>query len=76
MTDMIANSVQEYVDIALALAARPDHLHELRHSLRPRMAASTLCDGSSFARKMEAAFRTIWKQWCERQPPPDRAAIV
>jgi len=76
MTDMIANSVQEYVDIALALAARPEYLHELRRSLRARMAASTLCDGYSFARKVEATFRTIWKHWCERQLSPDRSAIA
>ena len=32
-------------------------------SLRPRMAASSLCDGPAFARKMEAAFRSVWQDW-------------
>ena len=65
LTDLIANSVEEYVAIALALAGNPGHLHELRRSLRSRMAASSLCDGRAFARKMEAAFRTMWQVWCE-----------
>ena len=65
LTDLIANSVEEYVEIALALASNPGRLEELRRSLRPRMAASPLCDGPAFARKMEAAFRTMWQHWCE-----------
>ncbi len=65
LTDLIANSVEEYVEIALALAGNRGRLGELRRSLRPRMAASPLCDGRAFARKMEAAFRTMWQHWCE-----------
>ena len=71
LTDWIANSVKEYVTIALALAGNQGHLHELRLSLRSRMAASSLCDGRAFARKMEAAFRTMWQVWCE---DPDKVA--
>jgi predicted O-linked N-acetylglucosamine transferase (SPINDLY family) len=64
LTDLIADSVEEYVEIALALACNPGRLDELRRSLRPRMAASPLCDGRAFARKMEAAFRAMWQDWC------------
>ena len=62
LTDLIANSVEEYVEIALALARNPGRLDELRRTLRPRMAASPLCDGRAFARKIEAAFRTMWQR--------------
>ena len=65
LTDLIANSVEEYLEIALALAGHPRRLEDLRRALRPRMAASSLCDGGAFARKMEAAFRTMWQHWCE-----------
>jgi len=65
LTDLIANSVEEYLEIALTLARNPGHLDELRRTLRPRMAASSLCDGRAFARKIEAAFRTMWQVWCE-----------
>ena len=65
LTDLIANSAEEYVEIAVELASTPARLDELRRSLRPRMAASPLCDGPTFARKMESAFRTMWAAWCQ-----------
>jgi protein O-GlcNAc transferase len=68
MPYLIANSVEEYVDIAVALANHPARLAELRRSLRPHIAGSPLCDGAAFARKIEAVFRSIWKHWCETPP--------
>jgi predicted O-linked N-acetylglucosamine transferase (SPINDLY family) len=65
LTDMIADTVEGYVEIAVALAGDPARLNDLRRSLRPRMAASQLCDGPAFARKIETAFRTMWQNWCE-----------
>jgi len=65
LTDLIAYSAEEYVEIALRLANDPARLSKLRHSLRPRMAASSLGDGPAFARKIEAALRTMWQRWCE-----------
>jgi predicted O-linked N-acetylglucosamine transferase (SPINDLY family) len=65
-TDLIARSAEEYVDIALALANDPARLSALRRSLRPRMAASSLCDAHAFARKIEAAYRSMWQKWCKR----------
>jgi protein O-GlcNAc transferase len=64
LSDLIANSADEYVAIAAALAEDPARLNELRRSLRPCMAASPLCDGRAFARKVETAFRGMWQQWC------------
>jgi protein O-GlcNAc transferase len=64
LTDLIANSVEEYVEIALALTGNPAGLAEMRRSLRAHLAASPLCDGRAFARKVEAAFRNMWHQWC------------
>jgi predicted O-linked N-acetylglucosamine transferase (SPINDLY family) len=65
LTDLIANSVEEYVEIALALAGNLGRLNDLRRALRPRLGASPLCDGYAFARKMEATFRTMWQHWCD-----------
>jgi predicted O-linked N-acetylglucosamine transferase (SPINDLY family) len=66
LTDLIADSVEEYVEIAVALAGNTGRLSDLRRVLRQRMAASPLCDGPAFARKLESAFRTMWQRWCER----------
>jgi protein O-GlcNAc transferase len=65
LMDLIANSVDEYVEIALALANNPSRLDDLRRTLRSRMAASPLCNGRAFARKIEAAFRKMWQHWCD-----------
>ena len=50
----------------------------LKLNLRPRMAASPLCDADRFVRDLEAAFRTMWRAWCEgrRQPRTRRARVA
>jgi predicted O-linked N-acetylglucosamine transferase (SPINDLY family) len=69
LTDLIADSVEAYVETAVALAGDPARLSELRQSLRPRMAASPLCDAPAFADKIEHAYRTIWQRWCAAPDP-------
>ena len=71
LTDRIAGSLEEYLEIATALAADPDRLRDLRRTLRPRLAASALCDGPAFARKIEATYRAMWQHWCKTAHKPD-----
>jgi predicted O-linked N-acetylglucosamine transferase (SPINDLY family) len=61
MTELIANTPQEYVRIAGKLADDLDHLMQMRGSLRDRMAASPLMDATRFARSVETAYRQMWK---------------
>jgi predicted O-linked N-acetylglucosamine transferase (SPINDLY family) len=68
LTDLISDSIEEYVEIAVALAGDPGRLDGLHRILRPRMAASPLCDEGAFASKMEAAFRSMWQHWCAASP--------
>jgi protein O-GlcNAc transferase len=63
-TDLIADSVEAYVTTAAALAGDPARLADLRHSLRPQIAASSLCDAPGFARKVGEAYRAMWARWC------------
>jgi predicted O-linked N-acetylglucosamine transferase (SPINDLY family) len=69
LSDLAADSVEAYVETAVALTSDPERLCELRRSSRPRMSASSLCDASAFARKVEAAYRTMWQRWCETPAP-------
>ena len=61
---MIANSVDDYVNIATRLADDPGKLRALRGGLRDRMLNSPLTDAERFTRHLEARFRQIWTGWC------------
>ena len=67
LAELVAFSEEEYVRIATCLAADLPRLAELRATLRPRMEASVLMDAPHFARQVEGAYRTMWRQWCARQ---------
>ncbi len=64
LESLIADSVDEYVEIAASLAEDLPRLGELRKSLRSTMAASPLLDFSGFTRNLEQAYRKMWLTWC------------
>jgi protein O-GlcNAc transferase len=61
---LIAHTPREYVDIAVALAADPSALAEVRQTLRPTMLKGPLMDGPRLARGIESAYRQMWRRWC------------
>ena len=65
--ELIANSVEQYVEIARSLAGDLARLAQLRATLRGRMRESALMDAAGFARDVEAAYRQMWRQWCRRE---------
>jgi protein O-GlcNAc transferase len=67
-TDLIGGDIDEYIRIAVRLARDRPHLAKLKGALREQMAVSRLCDASGFARKIERAFRLMWRRWCEETP--------
>jgi predicted O-linked N-acetylglucosamine transferase (SPINDLY family) len=62
-------TVDGYVAFAAALAHDPARLVELRASLRDRLRACGSLDYAGLARNVEAAFRGMWRAWCEATPP-------
>ena len=64
LPELVASDADDYVAIALRLASDLDALAALRANLRPRMAASPVCDGAAYARNLEAAYRAMWRSWC------------
>jgi len=64
LTELVAQTPREYVDIAAGLAADLPKLAELRRTLRSRMERSPLMDAGRFARNIEAAYREMWGRWC------------
>ena len=65
LPELIAETPEQYVQIAAALAGDLPRLAELRRTLRERMRASPLMDAPRFARNVEAAYRQMWRKWCE-----------
>ncbi len=65
LPELIAQTPRQYVEIAVGLAKDLPRLEELRRTLRPQMQASPLMDAPRFARNIEAAYRQMWRNWCE-----------
>jgi protein O-GlcNAc transferase len=65
LPELIANDPERYIAIAVSLAGDATRLKELRSTLRQRMAGSPLMDAEGFAREVEAAYRQMWRSWCE-----------
>jgi protein O-GlcNAc transferase len=65
LRELIAQSEEDYVDIAVDLAADASRLDSLHATLRERMAASTLCDAARVTHSLEDAYRAMWQRCCE-----------
>ncbi len=74
-----AQSPEEYVKKAVALAVEPDSLIQIRATMRQRLAASPLCDYKLITSDIENAYRKMWRDYCcskgieitEVSPPED-----
>jgi predicted O-linked N-acetylglucosamine transferase (SPINDLY family) len=65
LPELVARSEDEYMRIAGELADNLPQLSQLRCTLRQRMEQSPLMDAPKFARNIEAAYRQMWRTWCE-----------
>ncbi len=64
LPELVAPSVEGWTRLAAELAGNRAGRAELRATLRGRMASSALCDASGHARRVEAAYRRMWAEWC------------
>jgi len=62
--DLVANSADEYVQIASRLAADPSRMQSLRCNLRQMLQSSPLMNAKKFAGDMENIFRQMWQNYC------------
>ncbi len=69
LDSLIAQDPQEYVTKGASLASDPEGLRAVRTGLRARLAASPICDAPEFAQRMEALYRDLWTQACEKAKP-------
>jgi protein O-GlcNAc transferase len=64
LPELVVQTPEQYVEIAVKLAGDLPGLKELRSTLRQRMQASPLMDAKRFARNVESAYHTMWRKWC------------
>jgi predicted O-linked N-acetylglucosamine transferase (SPINDLY family) len=63
LDELIAESRDAYVDIAVALAGDLARLEGLRSTLRDRMGASPIVDFGGFTANLEAEYQRMWRDW-------------
>jgi len=64
LPELIAESQQQYVDIAIALAHDIVKRKSLKIDLRKRFYGSVLGDSRKFTGNLEEAYRGMWAKWC------------
>jgi predicted O-linked N-acetylglucosamine transferase (SPINDLY family) len=73
LCNLAAGTDAAFVEAAAALAADLPRLGALRADLRGRLAASPLMDGARFARGIEGAYRSAWREYllqsASKRPP-------
>jgi predicted O-linked N-acetylglucosamine transferase (SPINDLY family) len=65
LSEWIAHSPEEYVSLVARICRDIDGLRDFRRSCRERMRA-TIGDAERLTRSLEAAYRTVWRRWCEK----------
>jgi len=65
--ELVAQTPDQYLELASSLAGDPARLAALRAGLRGRMLASPLMDAQRFTRNLESAYRSMWRSWCAGQ---------
>lgn len=66
LPELVAGDPADYVRRAVELASDPVRLAALRAGMTNRLRASSLTDYAGFARKMETAYRAMWRHWLAR----------
>ena len=67
LAELAATTPEQFVRIAVELAADVPRLGALRSSLRNRMRESPLMDAVGFTRGIETGYRAMWRKWCADQ---------
>ena len=74
LPEWIGADEEDYVRRAAAFAGDVGALAAVRGGLRDRMTASPLIDAERFARRLEEAFRSMWRIWCAERQDRESAA--
>jgi predicted O-linked N-acetylglucosamine transferase (SPINDLY family) len=68
LEELLADSTEQYIELAIQLASDVDRQAELRRTMRERIRSSALADGKSFAREVESIYRELWGRVSGKRP--------
>ena len=74
--DLIAETEEEFVEIAKRLAADKDRLRGFRANLRQDFLKSPLGDAPRYQRNAEEMYQTMWAQYCSGDWPPNDQYVI
>lgn len=66
LPELVTTTEDAFVAKAVELARDLERLSALRAELRDKLEASPFGDYARFARNMESAYRTAWRNWCKK----------
>lgn len=66
LPELIADSPEQFVQIAAELAKDRERLENLQQRLAQHTRSSPLCDGPGMASRFERVVRMMWQEWCGR----------
>lgn len=75
LADLVADSEDEYVEIAAQLASDFQNLALIRGALRGVLKGSRLLDDAGMAADFAAAMRSMWHLYCDKHPASGYGAI-
>ena len=67
LQNFIAKDSNQYIDLAKKNSTDIDYLKVLRLSLREKLKKSSLCDGVTFAKDVENAYKSIYEDYFRKQ---------
>lgn len=66
LSEFVADSREQYIEKAVAMAADPARVRGVRSGLRDRLKSSPLMDADGFGKRFGAAIRAGWRDWCSQ----------
>lgn len=61
MPELIVNSIEEYEELAVAIAANPERLRALRDKIGQKKKTAPLFNSTRYTRHLDAAYREMWR---------------
>jgi predicted O-linked N-acetylglucosamine transferase (SPINDLY family) len=76
MRDWIADSIEEYVTIAVERGRDVESLARIRREQPGRIDASAAGNMALYTKAVETAYRTMWETWCVTPPTGGKAPVL